>query len=119
MPPIVASSAAAESYLWAIILLPLAGALFNGVFGRRIGRGNVALVAIGVMVGSFIVSAIAFSRVVADPHTVLRFRGDPWFSVAGADGRAIVSIAWGLLVDRLSGTMIMVVTGVGSLIHVY
>ncbi len=118
MPPIV-SSAAAESYLWAIILLPLAGAIFNGLFGRRIGRGNVALVAIGVMVGSFIVSAIAFSWVVRDPHTVLRFRGDPWFGVSGADGRAIVSITWGLLVDRLSGTMIMVVTGVGTLIHVY
>jgi NADH-quinone oxidoreductase subunit L len=119
MPPIGASPAAAESYLWAIILLPLAGAIFNGLVGRRIGRGNVALVAIGVMVGSFLVAAIAFSWVLRDPTLVLRFRGDPWFRVAGPDGRALVSINWGLLVDRLSGTMIMIVTGVGTLIHIY
>jgi NADH-quinone oxidoreductase subunit L len=103
--------------LWAIILLPLAGAIFNGIVGRRIGRANVALVAIGVMVGSFIVSAVAFGWALRGE--VLSFRGDPWFRVAGPDGRALVSIGWGLVVDRLSATMIMVVTGVGTLIHVY
>ena len=118
MPSIVAlSAAAAESSLWAIILLPLGGAIFNGLVGRRIGRANVALVAIGMMVGAFALSCIAFWH--ALQGEVLHFRGDPWFRVAGPDGRALVSISWGLLVDRLSGTMIMVVTGVGTLIHVY
>ena len=117
MPPIVASPAATESYLWAIILLPLAGAIFNGLVGRRIGRGNVSLVAIGVMVVSLIVSSLAFYWALRGQ--VLHFRGDPWFRVAGPDGRAIVSIGWGLYVDRLSGTMLMVVTGVGTLIHIY
>jgi NADH-quinone oxidoreductase subunit L len=117
MPSIVALPAAAESSLWAIILFPLAGAIFNGLVGRRIGRGNVALVAIGVMVGALTVSSIAFWH--ALQGQVLHFRGDPWFRVAGPDGRALVSISWGLLVDRLSGTMIMVVTGVGTLIHIY
>jgi NADH-quinone oxidoreductase subunit L len=111
------SIAAAESYLWAIILFPLFGAIVNGFIGRRIGRGNVALVAIGAMVGSFVVAAIAFSLTLKG--AVLHFRGDPWFRVAGPDGRALVSIGWGLLVDALSGTMIMVVTGVGTLIHIY
>jgi NADH-quinone oxidoreductase subunit L len=37
----------------------------------------------------------------------------------GPDGRAPVSVPWGLLVDRLSGTLLLVVTGVGFLIHVY
>jgi NADH-quinone oxidoreductase subunit L len=117
MPPIVASPASAESYLWAIILLPLAGAIVNGLVGRRLGKGNVALVAIGAMVGSLIVASIAFAWTV--DGRVLQFRGDPWFRVAGPEGRALVSVTWGLLVDRLSGTMIMVVTGVGTLIHVY
>jgi NADH-quinone oxidoreductase subunit L len=117
MPSIVASRAAAESYLWAIILFPLAGAIFNGLVGRRIGRANVALVAIGAMVGSFLVAAVAFSLTL--DGQVLHFRGEPWFRVAGPDGRALVSIGWGLLVDQLSGTMIMVVTGVGTLIHIY
>jgi NADH-quinone oxidoreductase subunit L len=117
MPPIVASPAAAESYLWAIILFPLAGAIVNGLIGRRLGRGNVALVAIGAMLGSLAIAAIAFSWTVRGQ--VLQFRGDPWFGVVGEDGRALISIGWGLVVDRLSGVMIMVVTGVGTLIHVY
>jgi NADH-quinone oxidoreductase subunit L len=117
MPSIVASPAAAESYLWAIILFPLAGAIVNGLIGRRIGRGNVGLIAIGAMVGALVVSSIAFYHALGG--TTLHFQGEPWFRVAGADGRALVSISWGLLVDRLSGTMIMVVTGVGTLIHVY
>ncbi len=116
MSPIV-SPAAAESYLWAIILFPLAGAIVNGLAGRRLGKGNVGLVAIGAMVGSLVVAAIAFSWTLKG-H-VLQFRGDPWFGVAGPDGRALVSVGWGLVVDRLSGVMIMVVTGVGTLIHVY
>jgi NADH-quinone oxidoreductase subunit L len=117
MPSIPWSPAAAELSLWAIILFPLAGAVLNGLIGRRIGRGNVTLLAIGVMVGSFALSAIAFYH--AFNGTDLHFRGDPWIQVVGADGRSIVSIAWGLLVDRLSATMIMVVTGVGTLIHIY
>jgi NADH-quinone oxidoreductase subunit L len=103
--------------LWAIILFPLAGAVVNGFIGRRIGKANAALVAIGAMVGSLVVSSVAFY--VTLQGQVLRFQGDPWFRVAGPDGRALISIGWGLLVDRLSGTMIMVVTGVGTLIHVY
>ncbi|ABC80189.1 NADH-quinone oxidoreductase subunit L [Anaeromyxobacter dehalogenans] len=117
MPSIVPSPAAAESYLWAIILFPLAGAIVNGLTGRRLGRGNVTVIAIGVMVGAFLVSSVAFYHALTG--TVLRFRGEPWIQVTGADGRTIVSIGWGLLVDRLSATMIMVVTGVGTLIHVY
>jgi NADH-quinone oxidoreductase subunit L len=103
--------------LWAIILFPLAGAIVNGLAGRRMGKSNVALLAIGAMIGALAVSTVAFSWTVQG--VVLHFRGDPWFRVAGPDGRALVSIGWGLAVDRLSGTMIMVVTGVGTLIHIY
>jgi NADH-quinone oxidoreductase subunit L len=117
MPSMIPSPAAAESYLWAIILFPLAGAVLNGLIGRRIGRGNVTLIAVGVMVGSLLVSSVAFYH--ALNGTVLRFRGDPWIQIAGPEGRSIISIAWGLLVDRLSATLLMVVTGVGTLIHIY
>jgi NADH-quinone oxidoreductase subunit L len=117
MPPIVASPASAESYLWAIILFPLAGALVNGLAGRRLGRWNAGFVAIVAMVGSLAVSSIAFYW--AAQGIPLHFRGDPWFRIAGGDARPLLSVGWGLAVDRLSGTMIMVVTGVGTLIHVY
>jgi len=108
---------AAESYLWAIVLFPLGGAILNGIIGRRIGRQNVAFLAIMAMVASFAISAVAFWHVYQG--TTLHFAGSPWFRVAGADGRALVSIPWGLTVDQLSGTLLLVVTGVGTLIHVY
>ncbi|HYG66809.1 MAG TPA: NADH-quinone oxidoreductase subunit L, partial [Anaeromyxobacteraceae bacterium] len=108
---------AAQSVLWAIVLFPLAGAAANGLIGRRVGRGNVTFIAIGVMAASFLLSCIAFYW--AQRGFVLRYPGDVWFRIAGPDGRALVAIDWGLLVDRLSGTMILVVTGVGTLIHIY
>jgi NADH-quinone oxidoreductase subunit L len=115
--PFLPTPAAAEASLWAIILFPLAGALLNGLFGRRLGKGNITLIAIGAMVGSLAVAAIAFSWVLTTRN--LRFVGDPWINVVGGDGRAIITVAWGLLVDRLSGTLLLVITGVGTLIHVY
>jgi NADH-quinone oxidoreductase subunit L len=119
MPAILENKAMAEAYLWAIVFLPLAGALVNGLFGKRLGRGNVAFIAIAMLAGSFLLSLMAFSWVMRGENVILRFGGPPWFRVAGPDGRALVSVSWGLLVDRLSGTMILVVTGVGFLIHVY
>ena len=119
MPAILENKAMAEAYLWAIVFLPLAGALVNGLFGKRLGRGNVGFIAIAMLAGSFLLSLMAFSWVMRGENVILRFGGAPWFRVAGPDGRALVSVTWGLLVDRLSGTMILVVTGVGFLIHVY
>jgi len=117
MPPVFASTAAAESYLWAIILLPLLGAGINGLFGRRLGKGNAAFVAIAVMVASFTLSLAAFIHTMNGE--VLKFAGTPWIQVVEGTAKPLVSVTWGLLVDRLSGTMIMVVTGVGTLIHIY
>jgi len=108
---------AVESVLWAIILLPLLGAAVNGLFGKRLGKGNVTLIAVAAMIGALLISAGAFYHSLF--WRVLAVRGEPWFQVLHADGKALVSVAWGLRVDTLSATMIMVVTGVGSLIHIY
>ena len=113
MPSFLDNPAAAQNYLWAIILLPLAGALVNGIFGRRLGRGNVTLIALSMVGGAFALSVVAFAWVAGEKVATLRFAGDSWFQVAA------VSVPWGLVVDRLSGVMILVVTGVGFLIHVY
>ena len=118
MPPI--DTSAAGSFLWAIILFPLLGAAVNGLAGRRLGKGNVTLIAIAAMVGALIVSVVAFSYAIYIYRPeVLQQRGGPWFQVLQADGRAMVSIYWGLRADALSAVMILVVTGVGTLIHIY
>jgi NADH-quinone oxidoreductase subunit L len=89
----------------------------NGLVGRRLGRANVTFIAVSMMIGALVLSSIAFYH--AFDGRVLRFRAPPWFQVFGPEGRALVSVTWGLVVDRLAATMILVVTGVGTLIHIY
>ena len=69
--------AAAQSYLWLIVALPLLGAAVNGLVGRKLGKGNVALVAIAALVGSFALSLIAFYWTLQGE--ALHFRGGTWF----------------------------------------
>jgi NADH-quinone oxidoreductase subunit L len=109
--------AAAQSYLWLIIVLPLLGAAVNGLLGRKLGKANVALIGVGVLAIAFVLSVIAFTSVLQG-HT-LHFQGGTWFRVPGPDGRGPIDVGWGLLFDRLSGTLALIVTGVGSLIHLY
>jgi NADH-quinone oxidoreductase subunit L len=112
--------------LWMIIALPAAGAFLCGVFGKALGRTYVNLVACASVLASFVLSLYAFQAVLADqsfaafnPATGTGIRnvlgGDfgLWFS-AGA-----FSARFGLWVDHLSATMLLVVTGVGFLIHLY
>jgi NADH-quinone oxidoreductase subunit L len=115
--PALANPSAAEALLWAIILFPLTGALINGLIGKRIGKGNATLVAIGAMVGSLSIAAVAFAWALSG--RTLHYHGSPWIAVVGQDGRTIIGLTWSLLVDRLSGTLLLVVTGVGTLIHIY
>jgi len=104
--------------LWAIIALPLLGAIVNGLAGKRLGKANVTLIAIGAMVGSFLVSMVPFLQ-----HAIFRraveSQAGTWFQALAVDGARALSISWGLRVDPLSAVMIVVVTGVGTLIHVY
>src|SRR5262245_43018658 len=111
--------------LWLIIALPLLGAAVCGLFGRWLGRANVNLVACCSVLGSFLLSVMAFWAVNDRSTIVFSFHGtEPipyalsadygvWFS-AGA-----FTTHFGLLVDHLSGIMLLVITGVGFLIHVY
>jgi NADH-quinone oxidoreductase subunit L len=117
MPSI--DTSAAGSFLWTIILFPLLGAAVNGLAGRRLGRGNVTLIAVSAMVGSLIVSCIVFAWCVYLNHPPLIWDGGTWFQVVQPGGGRMISVSWGLQADGLSTVMILVVTGVGTLIHIY
>src|ERR1700737_2366797 len=113
----VDSTAMADS-LWVIVALPLAGALVCGVFGRMLGRGNTQLIACSAVAGSFVLSLLAFWAV-NDSQTVLRspFARQPIAYALGRDFGVWFSAGefrtnFGLVVDHLSGTMILVVSGV-------
>lgn len=98
--------------LWLIPALPLAGTLFNLFLGRRLPRVFVSFVGVGVIAGSFSVSAFIASSVLngGGPFQQELF---PWI-VAGT-----LNVSLSLLVDQLSMVMVLVVSGVGLLIHLY
>ena len=98
--------------LWLIPILPLAGFLINGIFGRRFPKSLVNTVAIGSVV-------LAFAwvlRVIAgmgDLNTPISAHYFTWIQ------SGTLSIGCDLAVDRLTIVMLLVVTGIGSLIHIY
>jgi NADH-quinone oxidoreductase subunit L len=118
-----------EHSLWMIIALPLLGAFICGVFGRMLGRANVHLVACGAVAGSFLLSVLAFwatSHVEGgSPTSVTNIFGGPasryaiWTDLGTWFSAGDFRVNFGLMVDHLSGTMLLVITGVGFLIHMY
>jgi NADH-quinone oxidoreductase subunit L len=102
-------------HLWLIPIWPLLGFLLNGFFGRRLGKSLVAKIGCGSVGLSLLASLGAvwdLARLPQDARRVEEVMA-PWIGVGGfrAD--------WGLLLDPLSAVMILVVSGVGFLIHVY
>ena len=93
-----------------IPLMPLFGALTLGLLGRRLGRANVNLIACGSILAAFVGAAFAVARVVDGATLTQTFE---WFHVGAVD------VSWGFTLDRLSATLLLVVTGIGFLIHVY
>src|SRR5581483_6695364 len=102
----------ANLHLWLIPLLPLVGAAINGLFGRRFSRRTVAAIALVFCGGAFAMAlwvAAQFSSLNV-PHieTVA-----PWMRAGNFQAD------YGFYLDQLSLVMLLVVTGVGFLIHIY
>jgi len=106
-------------YLRWIVLLPLLGAALNGLLGaslqKRVGKGVVSFFACAPVVISFLLSAQAFFKLLAlKPED--RFLIDRLYSWLSLGALNVDVAFW---VDPLSAVMILVVTGVGGLIHIY
>ena len=102
-----------NKYYWLIPILPLLGSAFNGLLGKRTGKGAVTFVGVGVVVGSLLLALSAFFTMKALPDHRLVLNYGEWM------GTGSLSVPFGLVVDTLSGTMMLVVTGIGALIHLY
>ncbi len=101
--------------VWLIPALPLAGFLLIMVFGRRLGEpaaGWLASAAVGL---SFVVSLVVFAGLLAKPGDDRQFTQVlfQWLPVGS------LRVDVGFLVDPLSITMVLFVTGIATLIHVY
>ena len=102
-------------YIWLIPLLPLAGSAINGLAGRRFGKTFVSWVACGSAGLSFVLAigaVLSLFQLGPAEREVTR----AYFTwIASGDFIARAE----LLLDPLSAVMLLVVTGVGFLIHVY
>jgi len=99
-------------YLWLIPILPLAGAAINGFFGRQSSKKAISAIALTFCGGAFLLAlwiAIGFSSASAPYYFDLAH----W--LRSGDLRADFSF----YLDQLSLVMMLVVTGVGFLIHIY
>jgi NADH-quinone oxidoreductase subunit L len=98
-----------------ILLLPLAGFVALGLFGRVLPRAAISLIGCGVVLAAFVLAVVDFfSMLGVGPFD--RFSDVmPWTWVISGN----LKIPFGLLSDPLSAVMLLIVTGVGFLIHVY
>ncbi|HSB41430.1 MAG TPA: NADH-quinone oxidoreductase subunit L [Methylomirabilota bacterium] len=96
--------------VWLIPLFPLIGSVFNALFGRVVGH-KAHWVSVPALLASFVTACLVFARV---------WNGETWtgdlftWVVAGTFKTAITA-----QVDQLTAVMLLVVTGVGFLIHLY
>jgi NADH-quinone oxidoreductase subunit L len=103
------------TYLWILPLLPLLGAAANGIFGRRWPKHVVTGVALSSTTLAFLAALESLREFLALPADQLPWTKSyfTWISAGGfrAD--------FALQVDQLTVVMLLVVTGVGWLIHIY
>jgi len=103
-------------YVWLIPFFPMVGAIINGLFGKKIrNEAVIGGIATLLIFASFIVSCGILAQLIGMPPEARVFEKVifPWIHC----GNFKADMAF--LVDPLSAVMIMVVTGVGSLIHLY
>ncbi|MBK1441154.1 NADH-quinone oxidoreductase subunit L [Parapedobacter sp. ISTM3] len=103
--------------IWLIPLLPLVGFLVNGLGRNVLPKSLVGIIGSGVVLGAFLLSCGVFSvvysaRQAGEAATFTQLIFD-WISA----GNLHVSLSF--LVDPLSAIMLLIVTGIGFLIHIY
>ena len=117
-------------WFWIIPLLPLLGAAINGLAGKKLPRRVVHTVACGTVLLAFVLSLASFMALRGDLHEL---QGEAGLTVDAearrvehtlaawipGDAAGTFQVDWGFTLDPLSVVMILVVTAVGFLIHVY
>ncbi|WBV59856.1 NADH-quinone oxidoreductase subunit L [Chryseobacterium camelliae] len=101
-----------ENLVYAIVLLPLLGFLINGLFGKNLPKIVVGSLATAMVFASFCIAVSIFMGFNSESQPVI-VKAFEWFRVNG------VQINFGFQIDQLSLMMVMIITGIGSLIHLY
>ena len=101
------------SILWLIPVLPLIGAAINGVVGKRLPKSVIATIGTGTVGVSFLIAVREFVAMLATQDLPIIRDYFTWIQAGRFQAQ------FGFMLDHLSGLMILIVTGVGFLIHLY
>jgi len=101
-----------ENLIFTIVLLPLAGFLINGLFGKMLPKNVVGGIATLVVFAAFCIASYLFFNFDKTSQPVI-VRAFEWFRING------IQVNFSFQIDQLSLMMIMIITGIGSLIHLY
>src|SRR5438874_47252 len=96
-----------------VLLMPLLGFIMLGLAGRALSRRAIVTIACGACGLAFLFAAISFLSMLGTPDR----RSDQVLYTWVVSGD--FQLGFGLLLDSLSATMLMIVTGIGLIIHIY
>ena len=102
-------------FAWLLLALPVAGLLINLTFGSRLSKSAIGWIASGAVMAAFAVAVGIFVTLLGlhGEERIITLHLWEWITVGS------FTVPMALLIDPLSITMTLVVTGVGSLIHIY
>ncbi len=104
-----------ENYLFLIPLFPLVGFLINGLLGQRIGKGGVFFTACSAIGFAFVIALLSVVELVGRAPEERQLVQVIWNWIAVGN----FHVELGFMVDQLSAVMILIVTGISFLIHIY
>src|SRR5579862_5133588 len=101
-------------YAWLIPLVPLVGFVINGLLANRLSKNTIALIGCGTIAVSFFIVATLFlqslSGSLPESNTIV---------LADWIHASTFSVSFSFLIDHLTLIMMLIITGVGLLIHIY
>ena len=96
-----------------LVFAPLVGLLINLIFGKWLSERMIGMVASLASGAAFVVSVLLTLSLSANHGELVRWRLAEWIHIGALE------LDWTFRVDSLSTTMMLVVSGVGTLIHIY
>jgi NADH-quinone oxidoreductase subunit L len=101
-----------DKYIWLIPILPLAGFIINGIGRNTLTKAVIGFIGSALVLISFGISVGLFLQI-NDTHKAINVDLFNWFAAGN------VKISFAFLIDQLSALMLLIITGVGFLIHLY
>jgi NADH-quinone oxidoreductase subunit L len=97
----------------AVLALPMAGFLLTGLLGRRLGDRPWIIAVTAILAATGIATVLALGALLGEEATTLGFTLYTWIPAGD------LQVEFGLLFDNLTAVMLIVVTWIGALVHIY